>query len=95
MKARIPKSNAYCKSTDNLDDIYKSATDIAVRHTLAYCLRTLEKSYGFRKNRLEKFMVKISNVIKDAVECNDMSSSELLQYMKEQYNIDIENLTID
>lgn len=84
MKSRIPTN----------DDLYKKATNVAARHVLSYCLRALEVKYGYRKDRLEKFIAAVSNVVKDSVDGNDMSSTETIQHMKEKYGIDLENLTV-
>ena len=83
MKSRIPNQN----------DIFKVATNIAVKHTLAYTLYTLDTKYGFKKDRLEKFMCAISEVVKNSTNGSDISSTEMLTYLKSKYNIDLERIS--
>lgn len=95
MRCKIPKAHEVNTQNPTNREIYEVATTFAVHHTLAYCLRALEIGYGFREKRLRQFMNEVGHVVKDDTAVNSMTSTELLNYMKKKYNIDIVNMPIE
>lgn len=100
MKCRIPTlqeiandaaEKAIERSTLERSKIFEKATRQIVPHVVAYCLRTLELKYGFREKRLNDFVEILGQVVKDSLQDNDFSSSEIIKHMKDVYGIDIEN----
>lgn len=99
MKCRIPTmqdiandaaKKAVERSKAEREAIFQDATQKAVPHAIAYCLRTLETQYGFRGKRLNDFVDALGHVVQEALDDQGMSSTDIIKHMKDTYDLDIE-----
>lgn len=76
------------------DDIYDEVSEDVVRQTIACCLLYLDKAYGFREKRLRGVISGILGFLELKPFGKDINSVIAIEYMKEKYGIDLDELSV-
>lgn len=85
MKANI-KKHLNSNNEINREKIREEITDDVVRQTIAWFLYYLDTVCGYREKRLTQAVNGITDAISAATE-NGLTSTEILQYLKDKYRI--------
>lgn len=75
-------------------DIYEDVANDIVSQTIACVLYYLDKTYGFRKKRLRSVVEGTQSIMSTKVLGKGFDSVDVIGYMKDTYNIDLENINI-
>lgn len=100
MKVRIKSVNDIVNDeikkqlNDFRSDIYDEISEDVVKQTIACCLCVLDKSYGFRKKRLESMVRSIADMLNIQPFGKSIRTDDCIKYLKEQYNIDLDEIKI-
>lgn len=76
------------------DAIYDDVAEDIVRQTIACCLLYLNKTHGFGKKRLKDTMYGIVSLMQIKPLGKDIKTVDVIEYLKGEYNLDIDELEV-
>lgn len=78
------------------DEIYKEALADGAKQGVAVCLRTLETVYQWKGKRLTVFTDNVNETLHTpAILGRDITGEDAINYLKDNYNIDLDSLKVD
>lgn len=96
MKSKIRTVNEIVEYEINKqrDKVYSDIAHDVVHQTIACCLLYFEKEHGYRGKRLSDIASGIGAMMSATYFGREIDPTEVIQYMKSTYNIDIDSIQI-
>lgn len=89
---KISKASVNKEVEKKYKEIFALAVDEVTIQIYAIMLTTLDKSYGFRKNRLRKFIKEVeamSRLMVDNTMRGEFDAYKCMDYLEDKYEIDL------
>lgn len=78
------------------DEIFQTALGDGAKQGIAICLIALERTFGWRKKRLERIVESADEILHwPDVFGKDVTGDDAISYLRKEYDIDIDELKIE